>query len=97
MFDPIAAHKDLVLAISQLSVWRRGLNASVSELEGTAEHLKQLGKLVANYTESVMADCAASVSDPKVIGESDANFIWQAMDYCAGQLLEAAHQVQEAA
>lgn len=96
MFDATAAHKELVQKIAELTVWRRGLSASPDELNGTAEHLSRLGKLLANYTEAVMADCAASISFG-AIAESDANFIWQAMDDCAGQLHEAAERVLEAA
>lgn len=96
MLDANAAHQELVSAVAKLTVWRRGHSATADELNGTAEHLSQLGKLVADYTEAVMADCAASISF-SAINEEDVDLIHDAFSDCVGQLHEAAERVLEAA
>jgi hypothetical protein len=96
MFNAEASKTNFLAKVANLEPFIMGLRAGSEELEGRAEYIRSLTKVVADHIEELMADASVSISCGR-IDDEDARAIADAGDDCAGQLMRAADLAAEAA
>lgn len=89
MFDVEASQDNLIAAIRKLDPWILGLRPSPRAMEGRAQYIADLTKLVAQHVEELAADADASQSCGQ-IDEEDARAIADTGADLAGQIRRAA-------
>lgn len=89
MFDVAESQDKFVKAIQKLDPWILGIRPAPRALEGRAQYVADLTKLVAQHVEELAADADASQSCGR-IDEEDARAIADTGADLAGQIRRAA-------
>jgi hypothetical protein len=95
MFDAFQSNKELIHAIALLDPFKLSPYATSEQLNGRADYIKALGKLVADHIEAMAADADASISSGHV--DDDAGAIRDVCSDICGEIRNAAERVLEAA
>lgn len=89
MFDVEESQDNLIAAIRKLDPWILGIRPSPRALEGRAQYIADLTKLIADHVEELAADADASQSCGR-IDEDDARGIADIGADLSGQIRRAA-------